>query len=126
MSEMIRFEVLDHDDVRSVVWEIVGDACVATEDFDERTNEWVDYNLSEWIYDHFEILDEYNTRQIAEEEVERALNAEALNTDALDARVTVIEDENLVERVEQLERVNAKLLDTLSQFAQLLNHRDLI
>ena len=78
----------------------------------------------------FEVLDTGDVREIAWDVV----NELCVRNEDFDDLIKVVVDmcvrnedfHELTERVAHLEAVNAKLLDTLGQFSQLLSHRDLI
>ena len=115
MSETV--EILDHDDV---------------EDF---VREWMSHNIHEHVTSESEI------EAIVESQIEGEIRygslgdrLDNLESDTMDyeERIQRLEQQDpgdwklLEERVADLERKNAKLLQTLGQFMQLLTHRDLI
>ena len=115
MSEHI--EILDTDDVEDIV------------------REWVSQNIYEYTHSESEI--EGMVESGIESEImygstgDRIDGLESESMDHAD-RIARLEDQDpgdwqhLEERVADLERKNARLLETLGQFAQLLTHRDLI
>ena len=115
MSDYI--EILDTDDVEDIV------------------REWVSQNVYEYTPSQEEI------EGIVEAQVESELlygstgdRIDNLEGETMDyeERIARLEQHDpgdwklLEERVADLERKNARLLETLGQFAQLLTHRDLI
>ena len=115
MSDYV--EILDTDDVVDIV------------------REWISQNIYEYTPSEGEI------EGIVESQIEGELQHGSIGDriDNLEGesmeyenRIARLEDQDpgdwqqLEERVADLERKNARLLDTLGQFAQLLTHRDLI
>ena len=115
MSETI--EILDINDVEDIV------------------REWISQNIYEYTPSEHDI--EGLAEQAIESEMmygsagQRLDNLEGETMD-FEERIQRLEDQDpgdwqhLEERVADLERKNARLLETLGQFAQLLTHRDLI
>lgn len=117
MSDYV--EILDHDDVEDII------------------REFFSQNIHEYVPSEGEI------EGIVESQIEGELqygsigdridNLESESSD-YEFRIQRLEEQEqdssdfklLEERVADLERKNARLLDTLGQFAQLLTHRDLI
>ena len=105
------------------------------EDIEEIVSEWVGAN----IYDY--VPSQEDVQGVVESEIESEMrygstgdridNLENESSD-YEYRIAALEGQDpgdwklLEERVADLERKNARLLDTLAQFAQLLTHRDLI
>ena len=101
-------------------------------------SEWLSQNINEYVPTEYEI------EQIVESQIESEVNYGQIDTamtevrdefNEVDDKVDRLADDqneyradfrHLEERVADLERKNAKLLETLSQFAQLLTNRDLI
>lgn len=115
MSDYI--EILDHNDVEDVV------------------REWVSQNIYEYTPSQEDV------EGIVESEIGSEMRygstgdrIDSLENESSDYehRITALEEQDpgdwkhLEERVADLERKNARLLETLGQFAQLLTHRDLI
>ena len=115
MSEHV--EILDTDDVEDIV------------------REWVSQNIYEYTPSQEEIEGVVESQIEAELQYgstgDRIDNLEGETMD-YEERIQRLEQHDpgdwklLEERVADLERKNARLLDTLGQFAQLLTHRDLI
>ena len=116
MSETV--EILAHDDVYDIVRDYVSDYCVSVEDIDTYIGNWFDERAAGWIADNIYVHDESEIREIAGEEADEIIRREINEIGG--------QSETLEQRVAHLEAVNAKLLDTLSQFSRLLSHRDLI
>ena len=107
-------------------------------DIVDIASEWLAENVHEYVPSESDI------EQIVESTVESEINYGSIDTALTDIRDEFGEMEDkidrvcddqrdlqadfrhLEERVADLERKNAKLLETLGQFAQLLTHRDLI
>ena len=116
MSETV--EILDRDDVYDIVRDYVNDHSVSVEDINTYIEDWFDTNAADWIAEHFYIHDESEIREMAGEEADEIVGREINEISG--------QNETLEQRVAHLEAVNAKLLETLGQFTQLLSHRDLI
>ena len=105
-----------------------------THDVEDIVREWTSQNIQEYVPSEYEI------EQIVESIVESEINYGQIDSALTDVRDEVGELDDkidriaadqadfryLEERVADLERKNARLLETLGQFAQLLTHRDLI
>ena len=111
-------EFLEHADVYDIVRDHVNDYAVCVEDIDTYIGNWMDVYAEDWVADNLRIHDESEIREIAGEEAAELISREI---DEIGGQ-----SETLEQRVARLEAVNAKLLDTLGQFTQLLSHRDLI
>ena len=125
MSETV--EILHRHDVEDIVIDYVNDHSVRAQDIDTFIEDWFDTNAEDWIAGHVYIHDEFEIRELASQEVLVLVEGEV---EILRREINDLIDgqnESLLEqRVARLEAVNAKLLETLGQFTQLLSHRDLI
>ena len=104
-------------------------------DVEDIVREWISQNIYEYVPSESEL------EGIVESQVEGEMRygstgdrIDSLESESSDYefRIQRLEEQDpgdwkhLEERVADLERKNARLLETLGQFAQLLTHRDLI